>query len=502
MDSLKRVVKVANSTPSEPLNLRRIFGSCGEIRALHASGFIEFADAASAERAVVLKLDLAGVRVYDVASQPRLVDQYRVINPSAFAEVRGIQYNAAVGPSRPSGNYSDSEGRQRTPLGTSHNLPHSSSVPETDLFFRALKFSNTPISRSSGPQAPHQGNISRNVTLPPFAPSFPAAPPVLPIPTLPASEALPPLDARISLRLCGENITLDLHSLAGDPVAVIELLKATSSERGNWLIVGAYYRRIGNPRGAKAVVTSLLEALKQFNLPEADLKPAFLLLSGCDLDLGKISRSKGDPGRASEHYDDAQKWMRKVYGENPPHPVPEPRGTDDSKRASPPRAPASLRSRIDASAPSAPRSHPPPSPTERMLEREIQSLRDRHTHNTNVISDMRSTKRKLEDIVETERAVRRRLQRELDEVVKERDNARRMETLALDEMKREVETRRRAEDRAEGERELRKRAENSAEFAMLPRPPYPRMTPMVSLNDRASPETYSVFDPHTHRISF
>jgi chromosome segregation ATPase len=134
------------------------------------------------------------------------------------------------------------------------------------------------------------------------------------------------------------------------------------------------------------------------------------------------------------------------------------------------------------------------------LEREIQSLRDRHTHNTNVIADIRASKRKLEDTIEGDRVARRRLQRELDEVAKERDNARRMENLALDQMKREVDSRRRAEDRADEERELRRRAESSAEFAMLQRTAayigVPRITPM------AAPESFSAFDSHPHRISF
>ncbi|KAJ7703071.1 hypothetical protein B0H17DRAFT_1041496 [Mycena rosella] len=455
MDSLTRVVKVANSTPSEPLNLRRIFGSCGEIRALHASGFIEFEDAASAERS--LKLDIAGVRVLAVASQPRLVDQYRVVNPPAFAEdAHDMQSNAAAGTGRAS---------------------------ETGLFLQPLKSSGTPISHPSGSQ-PTKRNIPSNCPPPAFMPtSFPAPPP-------PAANPFPCIENRILMRLCGENITLDLRSLACEPTTVIELLKATASERGNWLIVGAFYRRTGNPGGAKAVITAMLEALKQFNIPETDLKPAFLLLSGCETDLGKIARSKGDPEKVSEHYSNAQKWLHKVYGAVLPPPGPETPAVDDSKRASPPRAPASLRSRIDTSTPSAPRSYPP-SPNQRMLEREIQSLRDRHTHNTNVISDMRSSKRKLEDTVEIERDVRRRLQRELDEVAKERDNARRMETLALDQMKRE--------------RELRKRAETSADFAMLQRTAYigvPRMTPMAAPIDQRSPDSFSAFDSRPHRISF
>ncbi|KAJ7497420.1 hypothetical protein FB451DRAFT_231744 [Mycena latifolia] len=512
MDSLTRVVKVANSSPSESLNLRRIFGSCGEIRALHASGFIEFVDAASAGRALSLALNIPGVRILDVSSQPRLVDQYRVVNPSAFAEAHDMQSNAAAGTSRSSGVRNDLGGRTRFPLGTQNigrpdNVLHSldsSYVPETGLFLQTLKSSDTPISSSSGPQVdPNDRNNPSNATSVP--PSFPAAPPPSTSSVSPAVNPFPCIDNLIRLRLCGENITLDLRSLAGDPAAVIELLKATASERGNWLIVGAYYRRTGNYGGAKAVVTAMLQALKQFNIPEADLKPAFLLLSGCETDLGKIARAKGDPGKAAEHYNNAQKWLHKVYGASPPPAGPESSNVNDSKRTSPPRAPASLRSRIDTSAPSAPRprSYPPPSPNHRMLERELQSLRDRHTHNTNVISDIRSAKRKLEDTVEMERAVRRRMQRELDEITKERDNARRMETLALDQMKREMDVRRRAETRAEEERELRKHAASSVEYPMLHRPTYmPRMTPMAPPLDRRSPETFSAFDSHPHRISF
>lgn len=80
------------------------------------------------------------------------------------------------------------------------------------------------------------------------------------------------------MRLCGENITLDLRSLAGDPGSVIELLKVTASERGNWLIVGAYYRRIGNPGGAKAVVTAMLEGVDAFMLARSGF-----WLTGCVL---------------------------------------------------------------------------------------------------------------------------------------------------------------------------------------------------------------------------
>jgi hypothetical protein len=250
--------------------------------------------------------------------------------------------------------------------------------------------------------------------------------------------------------------------------------------------------------------------LKQFNIPDNDLKPAFLLLSGCETDLGKLARSKGDTDKVAEHYNNAQKWLHRIYGADiPPLSSPSP-SADKSKRkaTSPPRAPTSLQSRIDTSgpAPSAPRSHLP-SPDARALEREIQSLRDRHSHSVNVLADVRAAKRKLEDAVEVERVVRRRLQRELDEVAKERDKARRMEVLALDQMKREVDSRRRAEDRADEEQKLRKRAERSAEFAVLPRTAaysgVPIAAPMHQPEAFYHSEPFQpAFDTHSHRISF
>ncbi|KAJ7783306.1 hypothetical protein B0H16DRAFT_1710098 [Mycena metata] len=480
MDFLKRVVK----GPVEKCE-----------RAIHASGFIEFADVASARAALSMKLD-AGVRVLDVSPSENLVNQYRVINPSAFGEGDAMQSSAGGGRVQNDLGATNRAGRPRP--NDVLSLPGTSSVPQIGVL-QCLKSTNAPISHSSAPP-PDPADTRRNAALLPAIPSlilshsFPAP---LPTPS-PAANPFPCMENHILMRLCGENITLDLRCLAADPATVIELLKVTASERGNWLIVGAYYRRTGNPVGAIAVVTAMLEALKQFNIPEHELKPAFLLLSGCEADLGKLARSNSDPDKVSEHYSNAQQWLQKVYGASIPPLAPSPPSADDSKRPranTPPRAPASLRSRIDTTnAPSAPRLHPT-SPNHRMLEREIQSLRERHQNNTNLISDMRVSKRKLEETVEIERDVRRRLQRELDEAMKHREEARRMEVLALAQMKREVDLRRRAEDQADDERQLRKRAEDSA---ILQRTAayvgVPHVAPM------AAPDAFSAFDQH--RISF
>ncbi|KAK7005624.1 40S ribosomal protein [Favolaschia claudopus] len=505
MDSsaLKRVIKVEKSIP-EPINLRRIFGSgsCGEIRALHASGFIEFANAVDAQRALSLKHDIPGIHVLDVASEPRLVEQYLLVNPSAFAK----------NDLHPFGAHRSSDSR-------TDDCVHSSRRPEGALSSPASEA--RPFMRSSEPP---KGSVSQHLGLSPDLVEkwrisdhdslLPAIPSISLTPSFPVhlssssstfspfsvANPFPCIQSHILMRLCGENISLDLRSLADNAATVIELLNATLSERGNWLIVGAYYRRSGDPVSAITVITGMLEAMKQFNIPENDLKPAFLLLAGCESDLGKLARSKGDTDKISEHHSNAQKWLHRVYGGD----IPPNSSSADNRTASPP-SPCVLRQSLSRSAaPPASRTRAP-SPDPRMLQREIQSLRDRHKNSTNVLADVRASKRKLEDTIEVERTVRRRLQRELDEVTKKRDYARRMESLALDQMKREVDSRRRAEDRAEEERELRKRAEQSAEFSRAPTyAAVPMAAPMHQPEGfYRHPDSFSpAFDSQPHRISF
>lgn len=47
---------------------------------------------------------------------------------------------------------------------------------------------------------------------------------------------------------------------------------------------------------------------------EAKLKPVFLLLSGCELDLAIRARQRGDLAASQQHYNTMQMWMHKVYG--------------------------------------------------------------------------------------------------------------------------------------------------------------------------------------------
>ncbi|KAF5370807.1 hypothetical protein D9758_001967 [Tetrapyrgos nigripes] len=219
------------------------------------------------------------------------------------------------------------------------------------------------------------------------------------------------LSTRISLNFSGETFLYDLQHLDADPREIIELLKSSASERGSYTTVAAHYRRVGNPAAAISVVSAMLEVLA-LRVSEQDLKPAFLLLAGCETDLGK--NNKADTKASSHHYSNSQKWLQKVYGSSS---VP--------------------------SAASEPSSLTRPS----TVERQLQSLRDRLNNHVNLLADAHKMKRKLEDDFNLERDKRRKLEREVEELRKERDRARDMEAYALEQMRREIDSRRRAEDR-------------------------------------------------------
>lgn len=194
-------------------------------------------------------------------------------------------------------------------------------------------------------------------------------------------------------------------------------------------------------------------------IPEQELKPAFLLLSSCENDLSKLTVGQGRTNL--EHHQKSQKYLQKVYGtmkEGSPlvtHPEPSPTIEARTSEASPVTRrpePSPLTARHQMlGLPIRPRS--PISP--RSDHREMQSLRDRLQHQTDMLADVSSKKRKLEDFYDIERDTRRKLEREIDVLKRERDNARRMEKRALDQMKREVENRRRAEDGSLREKDLR-----------------------------------------------
>ncbi|KAF8967880.1 hypothetical protein BDZ97DRAFT_1655914 [Flammula alnicola] len=249
-------------------------------------------------------------------------------------------------------------------------------------------------------------------------------------------------ETRISMNLCGEVITYDLQGLESDARVITELLKITKSERANYLVAAAFYRRSGNPSGAKAVLTSMVEEFTAQGVPAEQLKPAFLFLSGCELDLAKFAKAENKVSSViSGHYAAAQTCLQKVFGKAEPLRAQvhvkeniQPQLRQEDCAASKNRT----ESRVATTSPSVREI--------KKMEREIQSLRDRNAHQESQISRLRSTKRKLEDDCAYERNLRRKYQRQLDDMEKDRDAARRMEKFALDQVKRQVSERCKAEE--------------------------------------------------------
>ncbi|THV02377.1 hypothetical protein K435DRAFT_963110 [Dendrothele bispora CBS 962.96] len=276
--------------------------------------------------------------------------------------------------------------------------------------FRPLSYASVPVPSTKSPQESASSLVHSSSASP--------------VPTI---DPRATLSSHIAVSFSGETFTYDLRSLQSDPREIIQLLKSSASERGNWMIIAAHYRRIGNPSAAITVMTELLDVMAQHSVPEQDLKPVFLLLSGCEKDLG-TKHKNADVKISADHYRNAQKWLQKVYNPGP--------GSVSS-------APVAVS--VTPHTPPASRSESTrPTP----LERQVQSLRDRLNNHVNLLAESQSLKRELEDDFVQERGKRRKLERQVEDLRKEREKARSMELYALDQMRREVDNRRRAEEHA------------------------------------------------------
>ncbi|RPD63843.1 hypothetical protein L227DRAFT_572279 [Lentinus tigrinus ALCF2SS1-6] len=301
--------------------------------------------------------------------------------------------------------------------------------------------------------------------------------------------------------LYGDPIEVCLDSLGDSPEEIISILKTAASdpaECGKWVVVGAHYRSRGNVEAAIAVISTMIEVMLAIGMSMPQLRPAVLMLSSCHLDLARQLRAQSgvETAASKSHLDKACEGFRKVYGAYEPPP---PYASVDSHSAASGPVPEQASMLSDASAntatkanvnsstdsrpelsistkaismprpkpadPSTPKpalrspiSTPPiavPSPTGprhgqlKMLEREIQALRDKQQKQHDSLERARSAKRKLEDELDREQHRRRKLENQLDKTEKAAAGAQRGEEFALEQCRAEVETRRRAEDRVE-----------------------------------------------------
>ena len=71
------------------------------------------------------------------------------------------------------------------------------------------------------------------------------------------------LETRLVFEIQGQKQVYDLaHQDSGlNPESVIELLRLSKSERGNWMTAGAYFRRRGNSHAALQIVATMVQGM-------------------------------------------------------------------------------------------------------------------------------------------------------------------------------------------------------------------------------------------------
>ena len=232
------------------------------------------------------------------------------------------------------------------------------------------------------------------------------------------------------------------------------------------------------------ILIGMLTVMIEHGMSEADLKPAFLMLSSCETELCKRARTtSGENTEASlGHAQKSYHWLQKVYGANlfkdesnqTNH-----SGLTLAARLAPAEKLSNIRppDQICSTASSEPAktiidlsddspyqipTAVPTSPSRlRILERELRCLRDREATVTTQLHNARSAKRKFEDDFIAERTLRKKLEHKLDDLEGQLDVSKKMEKFALDQIKREVDARRWAEEEAEYERDKRREVETA-----------------------------------------
>lgn len=328
MDFLNSVVHVQSRT-IEPRNITAIFEKCGEMyvvlsqsplksriyflnldsdrRALYPvatsrpgeSHFVlHFEDIASSERA--LNLEGQHMKVLPVAKHPHLISQYRSVNPAAFnppQEIKKPNENTVqrvpktaqptakasipskaksglvrLGVTALSDRLNKPSQSAPTPLPPATQSSTGLARPSTGPFMQFLNSSRTLISNPRK-NSRRPNHLEFAASAPYSAPSISNSPPKIPASVSVDMSNGPygsffTLQSCITLGLSGQIITYNLESLDSDPRGIIALLKNTSSERGNWMVVAAYYRRKGNARAAIHVATAMLSGTFIKSLPQ------------------------------------------------------------------------------------------------------------------------------------------------------------------------------------------------------------------------------------------
>ena len=215
------------------------------------------------------------------------------------------------------------------------------------------------------------------------------------------------------------------------------------------------------------------------------MKPAFLMLSSCHVELWRQTRSTNDSETeiSAAHLDKSCRWLQLVYGQGNPEVTSEERlevfdtlsSVDTtSSQASIPFAGEPItsdkRQRTD-------------------LERDLQVLRGRQALQLQELVNTREAKRRLEDEATDERATRRRLERTLHDLETKLAKARRRVNDLQALVRMEANARRRSEQVVTEERARRKALEDH--LKRQAQSARPLLEELAGLFQRAGPQVKS-----------
>lgn len=230
--------------------------------------FIEYQRRGSTDRALQLRLgSSAGLLVYPIHSNHHLVEQFRSCKAYGSSRQFTGQGDAAIWPSSPTDFPSAPPQDSRSAVKSSQKGRVSES--ETLSLLSALSGQHGPGDSVQHPTANTLSNESSMSN--PTHTSDSTNEPVSTLHTQKALDASPvsfSLDSRLFIDIQGQHIVYDLaKDPEQDPKIVIDLLKLSSSERGNWMVAGAHFRRIGKPRAAIDIMYAMLEGMTSCHLP-------------------------------------------------------------------------------------------------------------------------------------------------------------------------------------------------------------------------------------------
>ncbi|TBU41691.1 hypothetical protein BD309DRAFT_867846 [Dichomitus squalens] len=485
-----------------PDDLRAAFAQCGVIRGMYAAGpssdsalfryHVEYRDQEAVGRARSLQFSKTAVYSVDLQSFVQYFNSALLPDPHLTPEadvrddLRWSPYKVRhrVSKTRTGRDkYRFSTHTRSEPATSATHLPHP--APELRLPVGLESITTEDRSyRAPDPSCTVTKQSLISATIPSVSanaytdPSFPVRPPRIPSPVN-ATSSSPSAFASGSMNMQALDMfpnarggSDDLHPGCLDLFQVISSLRANASGvegRGKWIMAAIDYLRLHDILAAIRVLTTMMEVMQGNGLDEADLRPALLLLANCCREMSKkLRHTPGDAGAMEESKQYATQSIelfRKVYGSSGPPPIfdgfrvpqassPLAAGTllapfdpTRSQVASRTTTPLATSSAELASRHGTPNAISAENERKKMLERKIQSLRDRLRTQEESLDQERCARRKVEDRLDLERLCRQTLEEQLKTAEESAIRALRGEESALDQCRAELEMRRQSEER-------------------------------------------------------